>query len=100
MELAGTIRTLNPDVRKTAIRLVQQIATTTAAAFGARAEVNITDGYPTLINNDEAAALVADVARDVLGDGGVSDVVPPSMGGEDFAYYAQRIPAAFWRLGV
>ncbi|MCZ6682460.1 MAG: M20 family metallopeptidase [Planctomycetota bacterium] len=100
VELTGTIRTLNPDVRKKAVGLVQQIATTTAAAFGARAEVNITDGYPTLINNDEAAALVADVARDVLGDGGVADVVPPSMGGEDFAYYAQRIPAAFWRLGV
>lgn len=100
VELVGTLRTLSPRVREKAIALIRQIATTTASAFGARADVTITDGYPALINNHEAAAFVESVARDVMGDGALAEEVTPSMGGEDFAYYAERIPAVFWRLGV
>ena len=55
VELVGTIRTLDPSVRKRTIQLVKQIAESTAAAFGARAEVRIDDGYPVLMNDDRAA---------------------------------------------
>lgn len=99
-ELVGTLRTLNPEVRRRAVTLLEQIATSTASAFGARAEVKITDGYPVLMNDAGAAAFVAEVARDVMGPEAVDTAVAPSMSGEDFAYYAERIPAAFWRLGV
>ncbi|MFO0973213.1 MAG: M20 family metallopeptidase [Phycisphaerae bacterium] len=99
-ELGGTIRTLNPETRERAVRLVRQIAEQTAAAFGARAELEIRDGYPVLMNDASAAALVEQTGRALLGEAAVETGEPPSLGGEDFAYYAQRVPAAFWRLGV
>lgn len=98
--LGGTIRTLTPETRARAVAEVRRIAERTADAFGARAEIEIRDGYPAMINNDAAAAFVDTVAREVLGDAHVENAEPPSLGGEDFAYYAQRVPAAFWRLGV
>lgn len=99
-ELAGTIRTLRPETRTKTIALVKQVAEQTAAALGARADVRIRDGYPAVINDMAASEMVADVARETVGAKRVDTGVPPSMGGEDFAYYAQRIPGAFWRLGV
>lgn len=99
-ELAGTIRTINPATRSRAVALFKQIAEQTAAAFGATADVRVQDGYPVCINDAGAAALVEDTAREVLGPDKVAGSVPASMGGEDFAYYAEQVPAAFWRLGV
>ncbi len=98
--LEGTIRTLTPEVRRRTGELVRQIATQTAAAHGATADVEIEPGYPPLINDHAAATLVARVAEDVVGGDNVVTSEPPSMGGEDFAYYAERVPAALFRLGV
>jgi amidohydrolase len=98
--LQGTLRALTPDVRRRTNELVRQITAQTAAAFGAKAELVLEPGYPALINDAEAADLVARVGRDVIGDACVITNEPPSMGGEDFAYYAERVPAAFFRLGT
>jgi amidohydrolase len=98
--LEGTIRALTPDVRTKTGELIRQLATQTAAAFGARADVVIEPGYPPLINDLTAAGVVADIATELVGHENVVLDEPPSMGGEDFAYYAERVPAAMWRLGV
>lgn len=98
--LGGTIRTLNAETRKWAVGEVRRIAEKTAEALGARAEIEIREGYPVMVNDLRAAEFVAGVAREVVGAGNVETNEPPSLGGEDFAYYAQRVPAAFWRLGV
>lgn len=99
-EMTGTIRTLNRETRKRAVALFEQIARQTAAAFGATAEVRIEDGYPVCVNDAGAARHVEETGREVLGADKVASGVKASMGGEDFAYYAERIPGAFWRLGV
>ncbi len=98
--LGGTIRTLNAETRKWAVGEVRRIAEKTAEALGARAEIEIREGYPVTVNDARTAEFVAGVAREVVGTGNVETNEPPSLGGEDFAYYAQRVPAAFWRLGV
>lgn len=99
-KLLGTIRTLNRETRRRTIAHFERIVTGTAAALGGRAEVNVRDGYPALVNDERAADYFLRTARDALGDANVDGKVPPSMGGEDFAYYAERVPAGFWRLGV
>ncbi len=98
--LEGTIRSLTPEVRERAHQLVRRIATETAEAYGATAEVEIEPGYPPLVHDQEAAACVAAAATSVVGAENVVLNEPPSMGAEDFAYFAQRVPAAMWRLGV
>ncbi|MCG8405854.1 MAG: M20 family metallopeptidase [Phycisphaerales bacterium] len=99
-ELTGTIRALTPGVRAGTLTRFKDIVKHTAAAFGATADVEFGTGYPVLVNDDEASAFVNDVARDVVGSHCVPEEVVPCMGGEDFAFFAQRVPAAFWRLGV
>jgi len=98
--MRGTIRTLNPQLRGRAVQRVREIAQRIADAFDGRADVNIREGYPVTVNEPTATEFFLQTARETLGDDAVDPNVPPSLGGEDFAFYGERIPAAFWRLGV
>jgi len=100
VRLGGTIRTLTDASRTAAAAAVRRISEQTALAHGARAEVQITPGYPVLVNHAAAADYIRRTALSELGPQAFSDDLPVSLGGEDFAYYAQRIPAALWRLGI
>jgi metal-dependent amidase/aminoacylase/carboxypeptidase family protein len=53
-----------------------------------------------LVNGTETTRLVAEAANEVVGSGKVIVDLPPCMGSEDFAYYAEEVPATFWCLGV
>jgi len=96
--LKGTIRALDEMVRQTTHERVRQIAEKTAEAFGARADVTNRFGYPVTFNHQNAcdyAQGVVDGIEDLAGQ----DMLPV-MGGEDFSFYSERIPAMFLALGV
>lgn len=94
--LRGTVRTLNSQTREFTFERIRQLAVDTARAFGAAADVVIDDGYPVLENDPMATDYVERVAA-----GTVTPVtIDPVMGGEDFAFYSQRVPASFFALGV
>ncbi len=97
--LCGTLRTLSAAGRAQAREAIRRVAERTAEAYGARAEVRLTPGYPVLTNEAAATAHIERVGRDALGADCVRDV-SVSLGGEDFAYYLQHVPGAIWRLGV
>lgn len=99
-ELEGTMRALNPEVRSKVRTRIEEIATRTAAAFGATAEIAFGRGYPVTMNDPACAKLVAVTAAEVLGSARVSTQARPSMGAEDFSFFAERVPATYWRLGV
>lgn len=99
VELAGTMRTLSPEVRELGRRRVREVAEGVAAAFGARAEVVIDEGYPVTINHPEAVARFQELAVGLIGAERVSEC-PPVMGGEDFSFYGYEIPACFYWLGI
>ncbi|WP_347302778.1 M20 family metallopeptidase [Croceibacterium sp. TMG7-5b_MA50] len=97
--LSGTIRTLSAE-RRTEVRgALARLADGIAAAHDCTAEVIVTDGFPPTVNDDRAAALVAEVAGALPG----ADYVPmahPLMGAEDFSYVLQQVPGAMAFLGV
>ena len=95
----GTIRALNTATLDSLWDQVRYLAQTIATSLDAEASSELADAYPPVVNHAGCTALVEAVGRSLLGD---SQVVrtPPTMGGEDFAYYGQRIPAAFYRLGL
>src|SRR5690606_12399469 len=66
--LKGTARTLDPEVRDQIEERVREVAAHTAAAFGARAEVEYERGYPITMNHPEATGHAAEVARQIAGD--------------------------------
>lgn len=100
VELGGTIRTFDPAIRELACRRVREIAEGVAQALGARAEVEIEQGYPVLVNDAAMTKKAFDAARDI----GMTEEqlieMRPIGGGEDFAYYLEKTPGAFVFLGA
>ncbi len=98
-EMSGTVRALSDDVRAEALGHVERIATGIATTFGATAEVAVREAYPAVYNDPAACDFIAGVATRALGPQAVVEH-GPTMGGEDFAYYLQKVPGAMIRLGV
>ena len=100
VKLRGTLRTLDDDVRKRIKGRIFEIATHVARGYGAEVSLQIECGYDALINDEKTTALIEEVATRVLGEGQVKVLKQPSLGVEDFAYFAKERPASFNRLGV
>ena len=96
----GTVRSLDSQAHAATQHLLQKFMQNTAASFEIQAELRFVESYPVMYNDEACTALAADVARSVLGEDDVIVEYPPSMGGEDFAFYAQRVPATMFRVGV
>lgn len=97
--LEGTFRAMDEKVREQAHQLIHQIATKTVEAFGGTAAINIVKGYPVLVNDDAVTKRSYDRAVQFLGADNVK-ITTPRMGAEDFAFYSQKVPACFYRLGT
>ncbi|GAO28255.1 M20 metallopeptidase family protein [Geofilum rubicundum] len=97
--IAGTLRTMNEDWRSRIKDKIRHIAETTAATYGCRAEVDIKDGYPMVLNNEEVTARAQELATEYLGKAHV-ETMETRMTAEDFGFYSQEFPATFYRFGV
>ena len=97
--LRGTARSLVPEVRDLLEQRIDEIAAGIAGAHGCRANTNYLRGYPVTVNEPVATGIFERIARDEVGDRHWFPVERPVMGGEDFAYYGERIPACFFLLG-
>jgi len=97
--LTGTVRTFDPAVQALAERRLREIAEETAKAFGASCQVDYMLGYPAVVNDAAMVDFATGVAKRVLGEGCLYPF-DPVMGGEDFAFYLQKVPGAFIFLGA
>ena len=98
--LKGTIRTLLPETRDHVAQAAQRFAEATATASRGKASVQVHRGVPSLFSEPQYVALFEKGAKDLLGSDKVVVLPLPSMGGEDFAFYVEKIPGLFFRLGV
>lgn len=99
VELIGTFRCMDEELRFKCHEQIKNICEQTAASFGAKADVNIDVGYPFLVNDPSTTENAISFAKEFLGEENVVSI-EPRMSSEDFAYYSQKIPATFYRLGV
>jgi amidohydrolase len=99
VRMTGTVRTLDKDTQLAVRARLAEICETTCRAFGATAEFTYIEGYPPLVNDAASVDLVSRVAERELGADSVQ-AIAPVLGGEDFAYYLQRVPGAFALLGM
>ncbi|MFP4540482.1 MAG: M20 family metallopeptidase [Opitutales bacterium] len=95
--LSGTIRALDDEVMAQTSDLVRTQSEGLIAALGGRAEVTITPGYPVLRNHPQTDEYLRTVIRELGREADYLEV-DPIMGGEDFAYFAQKVPSTFWFL--
>ena len=98
-KLRGTARALSPKVRDLLQKRVREVVEGTARAYGAKAELTYTTGYPVLVNEELKTAFAAGVAREVAGNDKVNTDCAPLMGAEDFAFMLQERPGAFIYIG-
>ena len=98
--LTGTLRAMDPHTRQRLRDEVTRIATGIAAAHGVQARVEVELGTPPIVNPAREAGWAAQAARAVMGDDAVVPFGITNMGGEDFAFYMERIPGCFLRIGA
>lgn len=99
VSLRGTLRTANGEIRAMMKRRIAEVASGVAAAMGCTAEVCITSGYAALVNDEAEAGRVMRVGARLLGEKNVVRKAAPSMGGEDFSFFCECVPGAFFHLG-
>jgi amidohydrolase len=97
--IKGTLRTLRAETREKGRERIKAVAEQIAAAFGARADVQLTEGYPVTQNETCATDRFRAVAKQAFGENLLGDC-PPVMGGEDFSFYGAHCPACFYFIGV
>lgn len=99
--LKGTLRTLDPAMRKDIAERVRRTAVNIAEASGAIAEVTIggETAYPVTVNDPALTARLLPTLQRVVGE---DKVIPAEamMGAEDFSYFAQQVPGYFVFLGA
>ena len=90
VELGGTVRTFDPEVRAGCGRGSSAIFRGVTEAHGATYTFEYEEGYAPVINDEQAAATVLAAAGDAeLGDDAIMDA-EPIMGGEDFSAYLEQ----------
>jgi amidohydrolase len=98
VNLSGTLRSHDAGVRDELESRLRRIVAGVASAYNVQAEVRIVRGYPPVQND---LALTEQFARYVREHSSLRVEQPaPTMGAEDFAYFAQRVPGVLIRLGV
>jgi len=98
-ELQGTLRCLEPACWEQAPAIVEELVHGIASQYGVSAEVHVQRGVPPCVNDVASVRLFREAAVAAIGP---EAVVPTeqSLGGEDFAWYLERMPGALARLGV
>ncbi len=99
VKINGTFRTFNEDWRKRVHQLINDISSKVANKYNCTCHVNIKNGYPVLVNNEDVTSSTRKAAEEFLGKGNVEEVKTRTTV-EDFARFAQKIPACFYRLGI
>lgn len=98
--LEGTIRTTLPEVRQQILNGLRRMVSAMAELHDAKIELELQEGYPPLVNSRQETSIAKRAATAVVGKDNVINMEHPSMGAEDFAFYLQKIPGAYVRIGA
>ena len=97
--VAGTVRTLDGEIRELAARRVAEICAGLGAATGAEFALDYHRNYPVTSNHPHETEHALATAIELAGEAAVDPDVPPVMGGEDFSYMLEARPGAFIFMG-
>lgn len=97
--LRGTLRTLTSAIRQSTQDQIRQLGKEIGQATETRFEIEFGRGCESVRNDEALVHLLHQTAIEVLGPESIEEILQPSMGSEDFAFYGQQVPAAMFRLG-
>ncbi len=99
VDLTGTIRTMTPATRERAVRRFREVVESVTGTYGAKAELVMDPGYPPLVADISWSRRVESVLQSELGGDAVRQI-DPTLGVEDFAYVAERVPGVCLNVGI
>jgi hippurate hydrolase len=99
VKLMGTFRAMDETWRAQAHELIRKNSAELVRSMGGEIDLHIDKGYPAVINNEQLHEAAKKAAIEFLTKENVEET-ELRMGAEDFGYYAQQIPACFYRVGV
>lgn len=100
VRMHGTIRASDNETDSYVFRRIGEIADSATRALGGRYELITTKSYPAVENDPTVARILYDCSIKALGTENVIDTHVHTMGGEDFAFYLQHKPGAFFYVGA
>ena len=96
--LKGTVRTYDREVRQRLAALMDAIIKGIVESYGGNYDFQYNMAYPAVFNDKETTDMMIASVEKILGKDSIADTMP-TMGGEDFAYFAQSVPSTYIRLG-
>ena len=100
MEFGGTLRCVNFQSLRYLLNRMRAVAEETGALHGAGVTFLVDDQLPPVINDEELVDAVRALIENEYGEAAAYEIPEPSLGGEDFAFYGQEIPAMLLRVGT
>ncbi len=97
--LGGTVRAFSRDVMKLVEASMRRVASGTAAAFGATAEVDFRELFIPTVNDPGEAEFAARICTELVGAANVNRQPPLIMASEDFSYMLERVPGCYINIG-
>jgi amidohydrolase len=97
--IEGTVRYFHPQIQQDIPLVMERIVKHACASYGAQGELQYVQGDPSVINDAGMNQIVEQVGEHVVGKDNVR-IAEPSMAGEDFSYYLQNVPGAYFFLGI
>jgi hippurate hydrolase len=98
--LQGTIRAQEKQVRDHLVESLTRICESVGKLHNARVSIAFEEGTPPVVNPPEMAEIARRAASAVVGEVNAVPLHTPNMGGEDFAYYMEKIPGCYVRFGA
>lgn len=99
VQITGTIRTLFSEQRQELLKKFRQLLEDLAQAYGARISLKIDQVAPALTNDPRLVGHMAQLLGNMPEIKELDLASKPVLGGEDFAYFAQRVPGCYLKIG-
>lgn len=99
VELTLTTRAFRPEIRQLLERRVKTVASLQAESFGALADIEWKQGFPSVVNHKAETDFARGVALDLFGEAGVEPDFAPRTASEDFAFLLQERPGSYLFVG-
>lgn len=97
--LSGTFRTFDEKWREEGKKHIERIITKTCEAYGCSVDIEMPEGYPCVVNDNELTQKCKSYATELLGTENVKDM-QMRLTSEDFGFFSQKYPCTFFRFGV
>ena len=94
------VRSLDAEVNNSLPERLERVVAGICQATRARYTFEFVRGYPAMVNDETFTQHAIDSVKAILGEKAIAHLPTPQLGGEDFAFFAQRVPSLMFRLGV